>query len=77
MSALFFGIDFDREKSLLRMKVLEKISSANFTALLIFSFRDPLFDEDIIFTIEGDIIFGIELFEELLRFESVGFFHGR
>lgn len=72
--ALFFGFDFDGHESKLRLTFIKKIASADFTAFLVLGFRDPFMDKNIILAIECDVVFGIKLLEELLRFESSWFF---
>lgn len=72
--ALFFGFDFDGHESMLGLEIFKKIASANFAALLILCFRNPLIDKYIILAFESNVIFGFELFEEFLSFKSIGFF---
>lgn len=63
---LLFGLYFNVHESLFGMETIKKVSSADFASFLIFGFRDPLLDEDVILAIECNVVFGVELFEEFL-----------
>jgi len=72
--ALFFWFDFDEQECLLGLKIVKKITSADFTTFLIFDLRNPFMDKNFILPIKCDIVLGIKLLKELLSFESVWFF---
>lgn len=72
--AFFFWFDFDGQECLLGLKIVKKITSADFTAFLIFGLRNPFMDKNVILPIECDIVLSIKLLKELLSFKPVWFF---
>ena len=65
---LFFWFNFDGQECLLGLKVIKKIASADFTAILIFGLWNPFMNKNIILPIKCDIVLGIKLLEKLLSF---------